>query len=96
MKKVFVIIVASMLLTAAILLSPAAAGAETRLVEIDNYFIEAVATDLRITFGYEGELLSFYWGGQLDTSRTLFVELWIGETYIECIDAGYVDKTKRR
>ena len=42
---------------------------------------------LRIDFVYKGNVLSFYWYDELDTSYQLYVEIW---NNIECIDAGYI------
>ena len=96
MKKLFPYLVAFViaLFCAATILSPVVAGAETRTITIDDYIVDPFVAGndiyLRITFGYEDQLLSFYWDDKLDTSRTLYVKLRLG-TYIECIDAEYVD-----
>lgn len=90
MKKAYAIVVAVMLLTASVLLSPAIAGAEEEIdiVVLANYIVSVENDVLVITFGYKGNYLSLYWDGELDTSRPLVVTIWKG---IECIDAGYVD-----
>lgn len=89
MKKILVVIVTSMLLTAAILLSPAVAGAEAediKVVILDDYIVAVEDGQLVIVFEFEGNCLSLYWDGPLDTGRPLVVTIWEG---IEVIDAFY-------
>lgn len=94
MKKIVAIILLSMLLTASVLLSPAVAGAEdeTNVIIIDDYTVEAVIINgeplLLISFQYEGECLSFYWEGHIDT-LPLRVSIW---NSIEVIDADYLEE----
>ena len=89
MKKVLCVIVVSMLLTAAILLSPAVAGAEAEDMEVvvlDGYTVAVENGELVVVFEFKGSYLSLYWDRPLDTSRPLVVTIWMG---IEVIDAFY-------
>lgn len=44
---------------------------------------------LKLTFNFHGELLSFYWEGPLDLTRSVWVSIWQS---IEVIDADYVEE----
>jgi hypothetical protein len=96
MKKLLAYFVAFAvsLFCAATLLSPAVAGAEElpaiKVLYAGDYSVEAVAADeeivMKITFSFNGDDLSFYWSGEFQTWRPI----WISISGTETLNGGYV------
>lgn len=64
------------------------------VVEIKDYVVRPVTNsgdlELEIAFGFNGNMLAFYWEGELDTSVPLMITIWLPE--LECIDATYAER----
>ena len=87
--EVLIMVIFVAIILIGLIIAPAVAE-EVQHITLKDYVVNSDSIDgepvLRIDFKHKGNKLSLYWEGELDTSRSLVVEIWDS---VECIDAYY-------